>query len=146
MLFVDYKTWFADDILVKADRASMGHGLEGRSPFLDYRLFALCAGMPAQYKRTFRQGKVILRQTAKSLLPAFVLARPKRGFNAPVSSWLCNEWRDVAEAAFSPASVVTGGLEPQTVAKLWEEHTLGRRNHGFQLFALLMYLLWHKKF
>jgi len=144
MLFVDYKTWFVDDILVKADRASMGHGLELRSPFLDYRLFALCAGMPARYKRTLRQGKIILRHTARNLLPGFVLAHPKTGFNAPVAGWLCNEWRDVAEDVFSPSSVTAGGLEPRTVAKLWQEHASGKRNHGFQLFALLMYLLWHR--
>ena len=145
MLFIDYKTWLADDILVKADRTCRGHGLEVRSPFLDHRLFDLCAGMPAHYKRTFRQGKVILRQAARSLLPAFVLTRPKTGFNAPVSNWIRNEWREVAEDFFSPASVTTGGLEPQTVAQLWREHVSGKRNHGFQLFALLVYLIWHKE-
>ena len=37
-MYVDIKTWLVDDILVKADRATMAHALEGRAPFLDYRL------------------------------------------------------------------------------------------------------------
>ena len=48
MLYVDYKTYLVDDILVKVDRASMAYGLEVRSPLLDHRLVELCARMPAR--------------------------------------------------------------------------------------------------
>lgn len=143
-LYVDYKTWLADDILVKADRVGMRHGLELRSPFLDWRLFSLCAGMPATYKRQGNTGKVILRKVARTFLPSAVLKRPKRGFNAPVSQWLCGVWRDLATTEFQPSNLEAVGLNPQTVHTLWQEHTAYRKNHGFQLFNILVYLLWLK--
>ena len=49
-LYVDVKTWLADDILVKADRASMAHALELRAPFLDYRIVEFAASLPSEWK------------------------------------------------------------------------------------------------
>lgn len=141
-LYVDYQTWLLDDILLKADRAGMRHALELRSPFLDWRLFRLCAGMLAAYKRQGRQGKIILRSVAGRLLPSSVLNRPKRGFNAPVAHWLCNDWRELAEEEFQAANLEDSGLQPQTVLSLWREHSRRVKNHGFRLFNILMYLLW----
>lgn len=141
-LYVDYKTWLADDILIKADRASMLHALELRSPFLDWRLFRLCAGMPAELKRKGRNGKIILKRIAQRLLPPCILKRPKQGFNAPVAGWLQTQWRDLAEEYLRPARLEPAGLNPKIVSTLWREHRSGKRNHGFRLFALLMYLLW----
>lgn len=141
-LYVDYKTWLADDILVKADRASMLHALELRSPFLDWRLFRLCAGMPPALKRHGRDGKILLKRLARRLLPPRVLARPKQGFNAPVARWLATQWRPLAEEYLRPARLEAVGLNPRIIGTLWREHRSGKRNHGFRLFPLLMYLLW----
>ncbi|GHV03056.1 asparagine synthetase B [Campylobacterota bacterium] len=141
-LFVDYKTWLIDDCLVKADRASMRNSLESRAPFLDYRLFRLCAAMPPHLKRSGGLGKAILRRTAADLLPPFVLKRPKRGFNAPVAKWLCGEWLEVAKECFGAASVESAGLNPTYIAALWQAHKSGRKNYGYQLFNALILILW----
>ena len=50
MMYVDLKTWLVDDILVKTDRASMAHGLETRTPFLDHRLVEFAAALPIDLK------------------------------------------------------------------------------------------------
>lgn len=142
LLYVDYKTWLADDILVKADRASMLHALELRSPFLDWRLFRLCAGMPADLKRQGRKGKIILKRVAERLLPPSVLERPKQGFNAPVARWFLTQWRPLAEEYLTPAHLESAGLNPRIIGTLWQEHRSGKRNHGFRLYPVLLYLLW----
>ena len=49
-MYMDIKTWLPDDILVKVDRASMAHGMEIRSPFLDYRLVEFAASLPVSLK------------------------------------------------------------------------------------------------
>jgi asparagine synthase (glutamine-hydrolysing) len=120
----------------------MRHSLEVRSPFLDHRLFNLCAGMPERLKRRGSKGKIILRSISAGLLPSSILKYPKKGFNAPVAQWLCREWRELAEAFFTKQSILEGGLEPDAVRAMWREHLAGRRNHGFRLFTVLMYLLW----
>lgn len=144
-LFMDYKTWLADDILFKADRASMRHGLEVRSPFLDYRLVEYCATLPSHLKRQGGTGKVLLREVAGRRVPRSILDAPKRGFNAPVSHWLAHEWRDVAEDVFRPATLLGCGLDPALPRRCWEEHLAGGRDHGFRLFSVLMYVLWAQR-
>ncbi|MBF0129925.1 MAG: asparagine synthase (glutamine-hydrolyzing) [Alphaproteobacteria bacterium] len=82
-LFVDLKTWLADDILVKVDRMSMAHSLEVRSPFLDHRLIEFAATLDPVAKMRGALQKVILRDHLEGRIPEHILSRPKRGFNAP---------------------------------------------------------------
>lgn len=82
-LYVDLKTWLQDDILVKADRMSMGHGVEVRSPFLDHRLVEFCATLPVSAKRRGCRQKAILKDAMAQMLPADILDSPKSGFSGP---------------------------------------------------------------
>ncbi len=146
MLYVDYKTYLVDDILVKVDRASMAYGLEVRSPFLDHRLVELCARMPPALKLRGKQGKFILRETAKGLVPEGVLRRGKSGFSAPVSNWLVGSWRELVHAELGAANLRSQGLlDPTQVTALVEEHESGRLDHGYLLFTLLQLTLWMGK-
>ncbi|ARJ66566.1 asparagine synthase (glutamine-hydrolyzing) [Magnetospirillum sp. ME-1] len=86
-LYVDIKTWLADDILVKADRTSMAFGLEVRSPFLDHRLVEFAARLDEAAKMNFRRQKVILRDAMAKILPSATLKRRKQGFNSPTSQF-----------------------------------------------------------
>ena len=142
-LYVDYRTWLLHDILVKADRASMAHGLEVRSPFLDHRLVEFCAGLPPELKLRGKQGKYLLHHFAQGLVPDAVLHRRKAGFNAPVSHWLAGPWRELAADTLSPKRLAADGLlNPDVVDRLLEEHVHGQRDHGYLLFSLLMFRLW----
>ncbi len=145
-LYVDYRTWLLDDILVKADRASMAHGLELRSPFLDHRLVEFCAGIPPDLKLRGRHGKHLLRCFARGLVPDAVLKRKKAGFNAPVSQWLAGPWCEIMRDTLSPAEIRSGGvLNPEAVGRLVTEHLAGRRDHGLLLFTLVMFNLWLRR-
>jgi asparagine synthase (glutamine-hydrolysing) len=143
LLYVDYKTWLPDDVLVKVDRASMAHGLEVRSPFLDHRLVEFCAGLPNGLKLRRFTGKHVLRRFASGLVPQSVLRRRKAGFNAPVSHWLAGPWKSLASQAFSPDKLEAAGvLDSNAVGAIFAEHLAGRQDHGYLLFALLMLSLW----
>lgn len=145
MLYVDYKTWLLDDILVKVDRASMAHGLEVRSPFLDHRLVEFCAGLPPHMKLSGLRGKRILRDVATGQVPEGVIRRAKAGFNAPVSHWIAGPWRELVHDTLLVQDAGLGMLQRAPMERLLEEHLAGRRDHGFQLFALLMFALWARR-
>lgn len=143
MLYVDYRTWLVDDILVKVDRASMAHGLEVRSPFLDRRLFELCAGLSPNLKLGWRHGKEILRHMARGVVPDFVLRRSKSGFNAPVAEWVDGSWRELVDDTLaSGRGAWAEVLRPDVVVRLLGEHRSGWHDHGHLLFAILLLDRW----
>jgi asparagine synthase (glutamine-hydrolysing) len=86
MLAWDNTHYLPDDLLFKMDIASMAHGLEVRSPFLDHELVEMCAALPADWKGDARQGKRLLRDIVAADLPPEILAARKRGFSVPLSS------------------------------------------------------------
>ena len=63
--------------LQRVDRASMGHGVEARVPFLDIDLVELAMRVPPHLKVRDGVEKWILRQAAAGHLPDYVLRRRK---------------------------------------------------------------------
>jgi len=134
--YVDLKTWLPDDILVKADRMSMAHSLEVRCPLLDYRIVEFAARLPPEMKLKGFRTKHLLRLSQRSRLPAAVLNRPKRGFNAPVSQWLLGPLRELCRDTLASAAM-SEWFEPAALDRLWKEHESKRRDNGLKLFGLL---------
>jgi asparagine synthase (glutamine-hydrolysing) len=85
--YVDLKTFLPDDILAKVDRASMAVSLEVRPPLLDHLLVEEVFALPAAI-RLYKGPKSLLKQAMEPLLPQEVLARPKKGFSAPMTTWV----------------------------------------------------------
>ena len=65
-LYVDIKTYLADDILVKVDRMSMAHALEVRAPLLDHKLLEFTATIPSSFKLKGRTTKYLLNPALKA--------------------------------------------------------------------------------
>ncbi len=143
--YVDIKTWLADDILVKADRTSMAHGLELRAPLLDYRIVEFAASLPVSWKIRGLSKKRILRHSQRSRLPEAVLKRRKQGFNAPVSHWLLGTFRKEFERLTTDppgAPLFNRGY----VERLWREHAARTADHGHRLLGLINLQLWLARF
>jgi asparagine synthase (glutamine-hydrolysing) len=86
--WLDLHTYLPDDLLVKADRASMAVSLEVRPPFLDHRLVELALSLEPRLLRRGDADKWILRRGLEGRVPAEVLARGKQGFSMPVRRWV----------------------------------------------------------
>ncbi len=143
----DVTDYLPNDILAKADRMSMAHGLEVRSPFLDPDLAEFALRLPAALKAG-RTGatKRILRELARRECGAEVADAPKQGFSIPVHSWLRGPGRPLVEDLLSPASLAPlRALDRTRVAAVVDDHMSGRRSYGFELWGLAVLSLWHRQ-
>jgi asparagine synthase (glutamine-hydrolysing) len=138
--YLDYKTYLPGDILTKVDRASMAHSLEVRTPFLDYEFVEWAARLPASVKLRGGEGKYVLKQALRPLLPDSVLFRRKMGFGVPIVLWFRGALRDQLESVVcGPRMVESGLFNAVQLRKLVTEHQSGRRDHSAALWALLMF-------
>jgi asparagine synthase (glutamine-hydrolysing) len=69
----------------QGDRMAMAHAVEGRFPFLDYRVVEFACRIPARYRMLGLKDKFILRRAAADLIPPELAQRPKRPYRAPIS-------------------------------------------------------------
>ena len=67
----------------QGDRMSMAHGIEGRFPFLDHRLYEFASSLPTGSKLRGLKEKEVLRRWAGRILPARIKARTKQPYRAP---------------------------------------------------------------
>ena len=144
---VDVETYLPDDLLYKADIASMAHSLELRAPLLDHRLAELALSLPDRLKQQGSQGKVALRRAFAADLPPEILEREKAGFGVPVSRWFREELRaTAADVLLDPSTRRRGQFEAGAVERLLAAHTSGRADHGERIWSLLMLELWQRRY
>jgi asparagine synthase (glutamine-hydrolysing) len=142
---LDVRTYLPDDLLLKADIASMAHSLELRSPLLDWRVLELGISLPDRLKLSGRRGKAALRRAFGPQLPPEVAGRGKKGFGVPLSAWFRGELRLLAADLLLDATTRgRGQLRPAAVKKLLDEHVSGRADHGHRLWCLVMLELWQR--
>ena len=142
MLAVDRGTFLPDDLLFKIDIATMSHGLEARSPFLDHHLVEFVAGLPGGLKLRGWKKKYILIEAMRDVLPAQVLKRRKRGFDVPVGCWLKSELREVCQDIFSSKGLITEILRRETLEEMFRDHLTDRKEWGRFFWMILMLYLW----
>jgi len=145
-LDVDLHTYLPDDLLVKVDIATMAHGLEARSPLLDYELMEFAASLPTTWKLKGRVKKYILKKAVEGLVPAAILSRPKMGFGVPIEQWFRNELREfAADLLLSKRAIERGYFHRGAVERLLEEHATRKRSWHYQLWNLVMLEMWHRQ-
>jgi asparagine synthase (glutamine-hydrolysing) len=144
---LDLATYLPDDLLVKSDRASMAASLEVRLPFLAYPLVEFALSVPPHMKLKGMQGKYLLRKVASAYLPKDIVKRPKKGFGIPVGKWINNEFKPVVQELLSDSFITQQGIfQANYVGRLLKEHNEGRIDRRKELWTLLMFQWWWRKF
>ena len=159
-LYFEAKT-FLHGLLVVEDKLSMAHSLETRVPFLDNDLvdFAMTCPVglklnnlskviqvdendPGDKPKTFFQrtndGKQILRDAMKKIIPDNVTRAEKQGFSAPDGSWFKGESIDfVKQTIFDSNAKIYDYLDRKAVQDLVNEHLSGEQNRRLLIWSLL---------
>lgn len=119
-------------LLRNFDKYSMHAGVEVRMPFLDYRLIAFAFTLPNHYKLRNGYSKAIVREAAKPVVPASVLAtKLKSGWNSPMSDWMTGVWKEwlldeTSSTAFINCELIDG---PSVARKLNDYYDSGYYDH-----------------
>jgi len=146
-LYVDIKTYLADDILCKVDRASMAVSLEVRTPILDHEFVEFMATVPPELKLRGKEGKYLFKRAVRPRIGEAITDRPKMGFSMPLARWFRGPLRPMVErTVLSPHARLREWLDATRIQRLWQRHLTGGRWLESQLWALLMLELWARRF
>ncbi len=142
-LYGDFNTYLPDQLLTKADRASMAHSVEARSPLLDTALIEYAASLPTALRLKYFQTKYVLKRVAARFVPHAVVYRRKRGFVMPASRWLRGELAPYVRAALDNRTFFERGwVRPEFLRRMLAEHFTGQRDWGEQIWTLLVLEVW----
>lgn len=145
-LRTEWQTSLPDDMLTKVDLMSMAHALEVRSPFLDHRLVERVFPMPAEWKLNGFRKKYLLIEAFRDQLPKSLHNRPKKGFEVPVGPWLRGPLNKMARDLIEGDTLFFGRLLSRDGAlKTLADHSTGRADHNFHLWALISLLSWQQQ-
>ncbi len=143
MQAADYRSYLPDDILVKADRTSMRHGLELRVPFIDAEVFDLARRLPPELRVRHGRGKHVLREAVKDLLPELNLERGKQGFGVPLRRWLGGDLGGFATEVFAdPRTAQRGILNVAELLATVRHNAHARPRLDQEIWTALMLELW----
>jgi asparagine synthase (glutamine-hydrolysing) len=87
----DITIMLIDDPVKRVDNMTMAWGLEARVPFLDHELVEFAARIPADMKVS-NNGKYILKELAREVIPSKVIDRPKGYFPVPALTYLRGDY------------------------------------------------------
>jgi asparagine synthase (glutamine-hydrolysing) len=164
-LYFEAKT-FLHGLFVVEDKLSMAHGLEARVPFMDNDLVDFAMNCPVslklnnlenvlrinenepgsktgKYYQKTNDGKQIIRDAMKHLIPETVTAAEKQGFSSPDASWFKGESIEfVRRTLLQGQPRIYEVLDRQAVTKLVEEHLRGEQNRRLLIWSLLNVEAW----
>jgi asparagine synthase (glutamine-hydrolysing) len=147
MIYADLMTRLPEHTLMLADRLSMAHGLEVRSPLLDVRLAELCLAMPARLRIRRGVTKYALRQAARPWLPSSLLRRRKQGFMFPVAYWLHGEALERVRTRLVRGPLVADGwIRDVAIEALVAEHGRRHADHHVRIWQLASLDAWHRMY
>ena len=96
-----------------------------------------------QRKMPHLRGKHLLRTLAAKRLPEGLSRLPKKGFTAPIGSWLAGPYSDMfASDVLASGSPLEGIVDMTRLRTLFDEHRAGVRDYWYPLWASWVFARW----
>jgi asparagine synthase (glutamine-hydrolysing) len=119
--YIEIATLLSGNLLSsQGDRMMMANSVEGRFPFLDYRVIEFCARLPRNLKLKVLQEKYLLKKIARPYLPEEICQRKKQAYRAPDSASFLNSGKlEYVDELLSEGNLKkTEYFDPAAVAQL----------------------------
>ncbi len=142
LMILDQKSWLPDNVLAKADRASMLASVEIRTPYLHREIAEFAASLPASAHVAGR-GKGLVRSLLAQVAPSAQSFRRKAAFTAPAAEWLRGPLAPLLAHQINEGALVREGWFARAgLAPLVADHVAGIRDHSRVLWPVLALGLW----
>jgi len=142
ILNFDQNHYLVEDIQTKVDRATMASSIEGRFPFLDFRLVEYVNNLPMEFKY-HKTGKFILKEIFKDILPREIVYRKKQGFGVPIKHYFRNELKEFAREIIFDFSDYDYYNKDETM-KIWNLYQAGKADYSSYFWNIIMFNMWYK--
>ncbi|HXX74393.1 MAG TPA: asparagine synthase (glutamine-hydrolyzing) [Nitrospiraceae bacterium] len=147
LAYVDIKTVLPESLLLFSDKMGMATSLEVRVPFLDNRVVDFVTQVPSWYRLRGFHLKRLLKAALKGVVPDFVLTRSKRGFGAPIGTWLRKDLKPMVADLLESSRLKRGGLfNHETVQMMLAVHDARKEDFTEGIMALVIFELWREQF
>lgn len=146
MQYIDLNFWLQGDILLKADKMSMAHGLESRVPFLDRGVFNVAKYLPLSEKISDTNTKTAFREAAHRYMPEAAAEKKKLGFPVPIRIWLRQEkYYDIVRKAFL-SSEAEKFFHTDALMDLLDAHYAGQEDYSRHIWTVYTFLVWYRQY
>lgn len=146
MQYLDLHLWQPNDILLKADKMTMAHTLEGRVPYLDTEMFEVARKLDTKFLIHDGEVKSLLRSVAVDKLPAEWVKRKKMGFPVPVKTWLRSDLGYNYTKELFNEKWAEYFFDISYINKLLDDHHSGIVSCQRKIWTILIFLVWYKRF
>ncbi|ODS03773.1 asparagine synthetase B [Methyloceanibacter marginalis] len=122
-LRIDTTVMLVDDPVKRVDNMTMAWGLEARVPFLDHELVELAARVPPELKLK-DEGKGVLKDVARDVIPQEVIDRPKGYFPVPALKYIDGPVLEMTKDALTSQAARERALfRPEYLGCLFDDPT-----------------------
>jgi asparagine synthase (glutamine-hydrolysing) len=107
---------------------AMAHSVEGRYPFLDYRVVEFAAKLPASLKMKVLDEKYLLKRASEGLVPDSIVRRVKQPYRAPDGRCFFEAGApEYVKEALSPSEIEKNGIfDSSAVSALVNKYEAGK--------------------
>lgn len=134
----------------QGDRMGMANSIEGRYPFLDYRVIEFCSSLPDRLKLNGTNEKYLLKKLMTGRIPDSIVKRPKQPYRAPISSvFMAKDKPDyvnemLSESMISKAGVFNVGSVTSVLEKIQKSATASEMENMVLTSVISTHLLYHQ--
>ena len=147
MMYFDLKMSLPEQLLMLTDKMTMAVSLEARVPYLDHRVVEFAARLPSDMKVSGFKLRRLQKEAFRGRIPNYVFAQRKKGFGAPVGTWLRCELRSLVEEVLGEPYLKSQGIfDSNCVRRLVSQHMNRSQDYTDQLLALTVFQLWYRSY